>query len=269
MSRLIRSRAYLRVTGALCVGAALLASSFGAAAAPIRLAGAAPVSGGTLNVGYTEDYVTFDPAEASGIDSSTAYATLYSALYQLDKNNQPQLDLAAAPPVITNNAKTWTFAIHKGVLFSNGTELTASDIKYSILRVLSPKLKPISYAQQDDNIFVGSDAYIKGTAVDVPGIQVLGKYSIRFTLTNPLPLLPNILGESYNLVVPQAVVSKESQQQFADNPIGSGPFTMQSWQKGVQAVFVKNPHYYRAGQPYLDKIVFSLNISPSVLALKV
>ncbi len=268
MSRPIRSRAYPRVVGVVCAVSALLASSFGAAAAPLRHA-AATVSGGALKIGYTEDYVTFDPAEASGIDSSTAYATLYSALYQLDKNNQPQLDLAAAPPVITNGAKTWTFTIHKGVTFSNGMPLTANDVKYSILRVLSPKLKPISYAQQDDNIFVGSDDYIKGKASDVSGIQVLDDYTIRFTLTNPLPLLPNILGESYNLIVPQAVVSKESQQQFADNPIGSGPFTLQSWQKGVQAVFVKNPHYYRTGQPYLDKLVFSLNISPSVLALKV
>ncbi len=269
MSHPIHSRVRLRLAGALGLGSLVVASSLGAGGAPIRRAAAAPVSGGTLRIGYTEDYVTFDPAEASGIDEGTLYATLYSGLYQLDKNNQPQLDLAAAPPVITNHAKTWTYKIRKGVLFSNGTELTADDVKYSILRVLSPKLKPISYAQQDDNIFVGSDAYIKGKASDVPGIQVLDKYTIRFTLTNPLPLLPNILGQGYNLVVPQAVVSAESQQQFADHPIGSGPFTLQSWQKGVQAVFVKNPHYFRTGQPYLDKLIFSLNISPSVLALKV
>ncbi|MGH2387928.1 MAG: ABC transporter substrate-binding protein, partial [Chloroflexota bacterium] len=179
----------------------LLASSLGVAATSVRHASAAPVSGGTLKIGYTEDYVTFDPAEASGIDEGTLYATLYSGLYQLDKNNQPQLDLAAAPPVITNHAKVWTFKIRKGVLFSNGTELTANDVKYSILRVLSPKLKPISYAQQDDNIFVGSDAYTKGKASDVSGIQVLDKYTIRFQLTNPLPLLPNILGQGYNKVV--------------------------------------------------------------------
>ncbi|HVC81324.1 MAG TPA: ABC transporter substrate-binding protein [Chloroflexota bacterium] len=269
MSHPLRSRAPLRLAGALCATSALLAASLGAAAAPNRHAAAGPVSGGTLRVGYTEDYVTFDPAEASGIDEGTLYATLYSGLYQYDKNNQPQLDLAAAPPTITDNAKVWTFKIRKGVKFSNGMELTANDLKYSMLRVLSPKLVPISYAQQNDNIFVGSDAYIKGKASDVPGIQVLDPYTIRFKLTDPLPLLPNILGKAYNMVVPQAVVSKESQQQFADNPIGSGPFTLQSWQKGVQAVFIKNPQYYRAGQPYLDKIIFSLNISTSVLALKV
>jgi ABC-type transport system substrate-binding protein len=44
---------------------------------------------------------------------------------------------------------------------------------------------------------------------------------------------------------------------------------MVSYQKGVQATFVKNPHYFIKGLPYLDKVITYLNIAPSVIALKI
>ncbi len=269
MSYLTRYRTHLRFAAALCLLLTLLAPTFGTRAATLRSPAAAPVYGGTLNVAFSEDFVTLDPAEASGVDTSAIYGGLYSGLYKLDKNNQPVLDLAAKPPVIANNTKTWTFTIRKGVQFSNGMPLTASDVKYSIMRVLDSHLKPVSPYQQDDNIFVGSQDFISGKATDVSGIQVLDPYTIRFQCTGPLPVLPYILGQSYNSVVPQAVVAKETLQQVSENPIGSGPFLLQSWQKGVQAILVKNPHYFIAGQPYLDKVVILLNVTPSVIALKV
>ncbi|MDB5058405.1 MAG: extracellular solute-binding protein family 5, partial [Chloroflexi bacterium] len=248
---------------------AMLAPSLAADAATVRHAAGAPVYGGTLRVGFSEDFVTLDPAEASGIDDTTLYGTVFSGLYKFSAKNQPQIDLAAAQPVVSKDTKTWTFTLRKGVTFSNGTPLTASDVKYSLLRVLSPHLKPASPFQATDDVFVGSHDYLTGKATDISGIKVLDPYTIRFQTTGPMAILPYILAQTFNSVVSQALVSKQTQQQTAEGPVGSGPFMLQSWQKGVQAVFVKNPHYYRAGQPYLDKVVVSLNVTPSVIALKI
>lgn len=49
---------------------------------------------------------------------------------------------------------------------------------------------------------------------------------------------------------------------FGNHPIGTGPFMLQSWQKGVKAVFVRNPYYFRAGKPYLDKVIVDVNVAP-------
>jgi len=52
---------------------------------------------------------------------------------------------------------------------------------------------------------------------------------------------------------------------FGNHPIGTGPFMLQSWQKGVKAVFVRNPYYFRAGKPYLDKVIVDVNVAPPSL----
>jgi ABC-type transport system substrate-binding protein len=64
--------------------------------------------------------------------------TLYNGLYKFDRSGSPQLDLAAAPPTISADRKTWTFTIRKGVRFSNGLEVSADDFKFSMMRALDP-----------------------------------------------------------------------------------------------------------------------------------
>lgn len=269
MSNLTRHHTRLLVPSVLVALVALLTSALGTAAATPRHAADGAVYGGTVRVAFSEDFATLDPAGASGIDQVTMYGTLFNGLYRFDGAGHPQIDLAAAPPTISADGKTWTFKIRKGVLFSNGMEVTADDFRYSIMRVLDPHLKPVSPDQTVDNIFVGSQTYISGTATDVSGIQVLDRYTIRFVLTQPTAVLPYLLAETYNYVIPKAVVSKETPAQVSDHPIGTGPFMLSSWQKGTQAIFVRNPRYFHKGRPYLDKVIVYLNVRPNLIALKV
>src|SRR5207237_10633655 len=110
--------------------------------------------------------------------------------------------------------------------------------------------------------------FVKGNVKGVSGIQVLDPYTIRFVLTSPVPILPYILSESFNLVVPQAVATKEGAD-FGNHPVGSGPFMMQSWTKGSQAVFVRNPYYFHTGKPYVDKVIVDIGTASNLIALKV
>ncbi|MDB5058025.1 MAG: extracellular solute-binding protein family 5, partial [Chloroflexi bacterium] len=249
----------------------ILASTLVAGAAPSRQSAIAPINGGTIRVAFSGDFSTFDPAQAtSEADYDTVATTLYNGLYQFDRNGAPQLDLAATAPTVSPDKKVWTFTLRKGVLFQNGTELTANDVAYSITRVLNPHLKPTpSWGQSTDEIFQGWQAYVNGKASSVPGIQVLSRYSIRFTLTQPIAVLPDILAESVNAVVPKAVVQKVGDLAFAGHPIGTGPYSLQSWQKGGQAVFVRNTHFFHSGKPHADKIVIEVNVPASVIALRI
>ena len=139
--------------GVLCGLIALLVSIVGAGAAPTRAA----THGGTLSLAWASDMLSFDPAHALIYDWQIMNGTLYNGLYQFDRNGAPQLDLAAAPPTISSDRKTWTFHLRKGVLFSNDMEVTADDVKFSITRVLDPHLKPaVSWGQYTDAIFQGA-----------------------------------------------------------------------------------------------------------------
>src|SRR5207248_10496701 len=142
------------------------------------------------------------------------------------------------------------FKLRKGVLFHNGMEMTADDVKFSITRALDPHLKPApSWGQTQDAVFQGAQDFIKGKATSVSGIRVLDRYTIRFVLAEPVAVFPFILAQTYNMVVPRAVVSKESQSDFANHPIGTGPYILRSFAKDVRATFVRNPHYFRSGKP--------------------
>ena len=249
---------------------ALLSSTLGAGAATGRHQASSPVRGGTLTVAYPTDMKTFDPAQAYSSDWQVLNGTLFDGLYQFDRNGVPQLDLAAGPPTVSADRKVWTFHLRKGVQFSNGMPLTADDLKFSITRTLDPHLKPaVSWGQTSDAIFQGAQAVVAGKAKSVSGIQVLDPYTIRFTLAQPVAILPYILAETFNMVVPKAVVTAESPDYFANHPVGTGPFMLQSWQKGTQLVFVRNPHYFKAGKPYLDKIVVDVNVAANVIALRI
>lgn len=270
MTHQTRHHAHILAPAALLALATLLVSTFAAAAATPARSAAGPRYGGTVEVAYTSDATSFDPAQAYSVDWYIMNGTLFNGLYQFDRNAKPQLDLAAAAPTVSADQKTWTFQLRKGVLFSNGMELTAGDVKYSIMRTLDPHLKPAaSWGEFSEPPFVGASDFIAGKTKDVPGIQVLGPYTIRFVLTQPTALFPYIMAESFNMVVPKAVVSKESEEAFNNNPIGTGPYILQSWTKGSKVVFVRNKHYFHTGKPYIDKIIVDLNTPSNLITLKI
>lgn len=262
---------YLCAATTLCMIAALV-PTLGVTAATVRHAVAGPVRGGTLRMAFTGVMDNFDPAWAFLEDSwYIINGGMFNGLYRFDRTGQPQLDLAAAPPTVSANRKSWTFTLRRGVRFSNGAEVTADDLAFSITRVLNPYLKPSpSPDQTTDAVFQGSQAYISGKATRVSGIQVLDRYTIRFRLIQPLAVFPDLLAESPNFVVPKALVVKEGDLAFASHPVGTGPFMLQSWQKATDTVvLLRNPYYFRTGKPYVDKVVVSYNMPSSLIALKI
>jgi ABC-type transport system substrate-binding protein len=122
----------------------LLITLCATAMSPPRSVEAGPHYGGTIHVAFAlPGALTFDPAQALFADWRLVRGALYNGLYRLDRNGQPQLDLAAAPPTISADRTVWTFRLRPGVRFSNGMEVTADGVKFSLTRTLDPNLKPV------------------------------------------------------------------------------------------------------------------------------
>lgn len=101
------------------------------------------------------------------------------------------------------------------------------------------------------------------------GIQVVDAHTIRFALTQPNPVFPYLMALTFNMAMPAAVVSKERADQVNLHPVGAGPYMLQSWQRGNQAVLVRNPYYFRKGKPYVDKVIAYENVNANLIALKI
>ena len=252
------------VVAAVLIVTGLGALTPGAGAAP------GPARGGTVRVAYSAALNTLDPAQAYTDDWWLINGTVFNGLYLFDRNDKPQLNLVAALPVISAGRTVWTFTIRKDARFSNGMPVTAEDLRYSITRSLDPHLKPgASWGQSQDLVFAGAAEFVAGKAKSVSGIQVVNRSTIRFVLAQPFANLPSLLAETFNMAMPAAAAAKQSADDVTHHPIGAGPFMLQSWQRGSQAVLVRNPYYFRNDRPYLDKIIAYENVTPSLIALKI
>src|SRR5699024_11996068 len=85
--------------------------------------------------------VTLDPAKTIETPSSSMKYLSFEGLLKYDKNNKVVLGEAASQPKVTNDGKTWTFTLKKGLKWSNGDPVTAQDYVASMRHWADPKTK--------------------------------------------------------------------------------------------------------------------------------
>ncbi len=224
-----------------------------------------PVHGGILTQGFQNDLATLDPAIGYDWNNWPAEKMVFDGLLDYNEGTTLQPRLAASMPTISKDGRTYTFNLRHGVLFQNGRELTADDVAYSINRVLNPKTK--SPGQSFFLSIAGAQDVSVGKAATASGIKVLGKYAIRFTLTQPDTTFLNVMAMNFAYIVPKEVVAKEGAG-FGHAPVGTGPFILKQWVSGQKLVFVRNPHYFYQGLPYLDGVTFLIGLAPEVALLR-
>src|SRR5262245_24454702 len=144
---------------------------------------------------------------------------------------------------------TYTFTLQPNAKFSDGTDVTADDVKFTIEGFIA---KETGSSRQSKFLTIdGAEAYAEGTADDVAGIKVVDPKSLTITLAKPdAPFLFNL---RYIFVVPKAQLEGKSlvDDAFFQNPVGAGPFVFESWETGADFVATRNPNYWQEGKPAL------------------
>jgi peptide/nickel transport system substrate-binding protein len=195
-------------------------------------ASGSPKYGGTLTLGSIGGGPsdTLDPQDWSNNTDQMRINQLYDPLVTVDNQNQIQLVLAES---ITPNADgtEWTIVIHPGVLTHQGKPFTADDVLYSLQRIVVNKFPA---------------APILGP-VDFAGSKVVNPTTLLLKYSAPFGVLVTMLSYPFCYMVPRGFNPRQ--------PVGTGPFKYQSFTPGVQSTFVRNPHYWQHGLPYLDKVV--------------
>lgn len=154
---------------------------------------------------------------------------------------------------ISDDHLTYTFYLNEGVKFTDGTELTCTDVKFSFERILSPDWGQ-KHAWRFEAI-EGAKEFENGEAEEVSGIKCLDHYTVEITLERPdwgfLRQVSNVVAS----IVSKEYVDKVGKDGLSHEPMGTGPFKLAEWKRGTEVVLAANEDHF-SGRPYLDKLIF-------------
>jgi peptide/nickel transport system substrate-binding protein len=196
---------------------------------------AAPTHGGTLEVGQEEEALTLDPVEATTWASVNVINQISETLFKVNAKNENEPWLVDTYKKSADE-RIWTLRLRPGVRFSDGKPLTSADVAFSL------------------------EAGRKSPAWEtlLGGIEKITTPSpttVVITNRKSAPELPAILSQWSFAIVPKNY-GGVSEKEFAQHPVGTGPFMLEGWKHGEAITLVKNPNYWKHGQPYLEKVVF-------------
>ncbi|BFM51159.1 ABC transporter substrate-binding protein [Marinomonas sp. THO17] len=200
-----------------------------------------PKRGGKVKVasqsGSTAD--TLDPAKGSGSTDYTRQYMFYNGLTMLDHTLTPQMVLAES--FDTQDAQNWVIKLRKGVNFHDGKPFTSADVVYSLNRHKDPKVA----------------SKVATVASQMQEIKAVGKEEVHIRLATKNADFPAMLAVSHFLIV------RDGTTDFSIAN-GTGAFICKEFQPGIRSVGVRNPDYWKKGQPYLDEVeLFSIPDEPA------
>lgn len=214
------------------------------------------------------DYVVAGEAPSKDAHRETTYAVIhpyapfYSTLIRVNpKDPQSPTDFVCdlckgKLPKPTDDGKAYTFKIHQGVKFHDGTPLTAQDIVATYKKIIFPP--------------EGVPSARKTFYKMVDSVSAPDDYTVVFKLKFPSGAFLPALAAPYNWVYSKKDLDTHGYDWHTNNVNGSGPFIFVQHQPGALVEGKKNPNYHHKGQPYLDgfKAIIAKKMSVRIQAIR-
>jgi oligopeptide transport system substrate-binding protein len=199
------------------------------------------------NVG-TQDIGVLDPAQGPDANSAIAVGMIYTGLVKFDQNLEVVPDQAYSWTISPDN-KTYTFKLKPGIMFSDGTPVTAQTYVYTLTRQILPVVQG-GFAQGFFGIIDGANDVINGKTTVLRGVRALDDSTLQITLTQPAAYFLDLMATSFCFPLNEKVIGRYGQKDWvnhaAGNGIGTGPFMVKEWDHNVKMVLEPNPHWYGA-----------------------
>ena len=238
---------------ASATGLALAGVQTGRAAGP-RLASLGSVQGGDqgIIIGTLGEASTINPFQTDESEGDWRCKMLFDEFVRPDPETYAPLPGIAESWQIED--LTFTFSIQPDATFSDGSDLTAEDVKFTLEGFLNPETaspRSVKFAK-----IAGADEFAAGTADGVSGIEVVDDKTVRVALGEPdAAFLYNM---RYLFVVPKALLEGKdlgnaSTDPFFQAPVGAGAYVYESWTVGADFVATANPNFWEADKPNLDR----------------
>jgi len=224
--------------------------------ARMALAEEQPRRGGILQVALSGDPPSLDMHQESTFMVTIPMSPAYNTLIQFDPHGYPNIvgDLAKAWTV-SDDHLTYTFKLHEGVKFHDGSELTSADVKASIDRAV--------FSQE------GVVAPRRSYYIAVKSIEAPDRYTVVFRLHYPSPSFLSMAAHPYNFIYAKKYLDQDAHY-YKTHAVGTGPFKLKNYVRGSYIEFERNPDYWKKGFPYLDGIKYFMikDLSAQAKALR-
>ncbi|MBA2598950.1 MAG: ABC transporter substrate-binding protein [Chloroflexia bacterium] len=249
MNDVLRGRAnrrdLLRRAAALGISAPMVSALLGAtssAAAAHQDAGT-PVAG-TMCSGAITWALESDPSNLvpyGGVSTSNMWGKefMYDSLLEWDRDLVIQPALAESYEV-NEDATSYTFVLRQGVLFHNGQEMTAADVKYSFETAIDPPAPGIKGA----------------FLANIASVEAVDDYTVAITMAKPDPTIPGVVAWArYTPIVPAGIGDEIN---WLSEGIGTGPYRLVEYVSNDRVVYTCNEDYWKPGVPCIRDITLKI-----------
>ena len=196
--------------------------------------------GGTLNAIVKEDMLNLNPVVDGGFEGEMVDDQISDSLVNVGPHGEAVPALATSWTVAADNV-TYTFHLRHGVMFQDGTPFDADAVKFNWDRMLDPK---VGYAARQYQTLIKS-------------VRVVDKYTVEVVTPKPnADFIESLLTDDEIRFHSPAAIQKWGKDYGSKAAVGTGPFMFQEWVPDQRIVIVRNPHYWKSGLPYVDRIVF-------------
>jgi peptide/nickel transport system substrate-binding protein len=194
-----------------------------------------------ITIGMVLEPPNLDPtAGAAAAIDEVVYANLFEGLTRFGPDGSIMPALAESW-TISDDGLTYTFALHDGVTFHDGSAMTADDVVFSLDRARAPDTTNAQAA-----LFA-----------DIASVAAVDDTTVAITLSQPNGSL------LFNLAWGDAViVAPETADTNATNPVGTGPFMFSDWAQGDSVTLTAYPGYW-GDAPALTEATFRFISDPN------
>lgn len=202
------------------------------------LAAAPALAAKDVVVAVASNFTTLDPYDANDTLSQAVAKSFYQGLFGLDKDMKLQ-NVLAESYTISDDGLVYTIKLRQGVKFQDGTDFNAEAVKANLDRASNVDNKLKRY-----NLYKN---IAKTDAVDATTVKV--------TLKEPFSAFINILAHPATAMIsPKALAQYGKEIGF--HPVGTGPYSLETWNQTDFVKVKKNPDYWQKGLPKLDSITW-------------
>lgn len=196
---------------------------------------AGPRPGGTIRFGRAAATTSFDLHQQITANNAFAIDKVFEPLVSFDTEGA-LIPWLAEGWTVSDDQLTYTFTLREGLLFSDGSPVTAEDARFSLqrhLEVVGPL--PLS--------------------APITSITATDDRTLTITLENPYtPFLSELSGFS-NGILP-ADFGGVTEEEFFTRPVGTGPWVVADWDPSGNLSFTANEHYWQPDKPYADRLEY-------------
>ena len=205
---------------------------------------AAAAPKGKMVLGMAGEPSSFDPHLVTSPPQSTTFPLVFDTLLFRDHAGKFTPRLAASYRLVSPTV--WEFKLREGIHFPNGEPMDAHAVKYSIERIIDPKLKSrmFTYFRSVDHVEV-SDHYTARIHTKYPDMYLI----------SPLAL--------YAQIIPPKYYQEHDLKYLATHPVGSGPYRLMRWKKGEELVFEANPGHWDPARQRIKTAIVKIIPEPT------